>query len=107
LPHIIDINNPDEEPMIRLSMKLLISIIFKGEQSMKESVYFKFNSKTIPEPLQSIFDQTGIRDENEKLQLITQFQQMIQKIHNFEISQINQDGYVEYLHLLSQITVHT
>jgi hypothetical protein len=32
---------------------------------------------------------------------------MIQKIHNFEIAQIHKESYVQYLHLLSQITVHT
>jgi len=32
---------------------------------------------------------------------------MIQKVHNFEIAQIHQDSYVQYLHLLSQITVNT
>ena len=32
LPNAIDINNPDEEGIIRLCMKLLISIIFKGQQ---------------------------------------------------------------------------
>jgi hypothetical protein len=31
LPNAIDINNPDEEGIIRLCMKLLISIIFKGQ----------------------------------------------------------------------------
>lgn len=32
---------------------------------------------------------------------------MIQKLHHFEIAQIYQDTYVQYLHLLSQITVNT
>jgi hypothetical protein len=54
-----------------------------------------------------VFSQTGISEEAEKMQIMSQFQQMIQKIHNFEIAQIHQDSYVQYLHLLSQITVHT
>ena len=35
-----------------------------------------------------------------------QMQSMVQKVHNFEIAQINQDSYVMYLHLLSQVCVN-
>lgn len=32
---------------------------------------------------------------------------MIQKLHHFEIAQVYQETYVQYLHLLSQITINT
>lgn len=83
----------------------MISIIFKGQSSGDSK--FKFSSKIVPEQYQSVFAQTGIKDEGEKLQIMQQFQHMIQKIHNFEIAQIHEDSYVQYLHLLSQITVNT
>uniref|UniRef100_A0A7S3CLG3 Uncharacterized protein n=1 Tax=Strombidium rassoulzadegani TaxID=1082188 RepID=A0A7S3CLG3_9SPIT len=87
-------------------MKLLISIIFKGQQSIK-GPYFKFSSQIVPEPYQSVFASTGTFNEEEKLGIMEKFQEMIQKIHNFEISQIHEETYVQYLHLLSQITVNT
>ena len=86
-------------------MKIMISTIFKGQSSLDQN--FKFSSKVVPEQYQSVFAQTGIKDEGEKLQIMQRFQHMIQKIHNFEIAQIHEDSYVQYLHLLSQITVNT
>jgi len=68
-------------------MKIMISIIFKGQSSGDGK--FKFSSKIVPEQYQSVFDQTGIKDDGEKLQIMQQFQHMIQKIHNFEIAQIH------------------
>lgn len=61
LPNAIDINNPDEEGIIRLCMKLLISIIFKGQQKQQ----FRFSSSTQPEKYQSVFAQTGITDQGQ------------------------------------------
>jgi len=45
-------------------MKIMISIIFKGQVSGDT---FKFNSNIVPENYQSVFAQTGIKEESEKL----------------------------------------
>lgn len=37
---------------------------------------------------------------------MSQFQELVRKLHNFEIGQIYQESYVQYLHLLSQVTVN-
>ena len=40
------------------------------------------------------------------VRILQQFQSMIQKMHNFEIARIHTESYVQYLQLLSQITLN-
>jgi hypothetical protein len=70
---LIDINNKQEESIIRLCLKLLISIIFKGQNSSQTfSAQHKFGgSGTVP--FESIFKQQGIQEEGEMLKLMQQF----------------------------------
>lgn len=107
LPVVIDINNKEEEGIIRLCLKLLISIIFKGQHSHAQfAMQNKFSSSPLPKNIQSVFQQQGISDESEMLELMKRFHIMIQKVHNFEIAQIHSESYVQYLQLLSQITLN-
>jgi hypothetical protein len=34
LPSLVELNNAEEEPIIRLCMKVLICVIFKGQQAI-------------------------------------------------------------------------
>ena len=47
LPNAIEISNPEEEAIIRLCMKIMISIIFKGQSSGDSK--FVFSSSVVPE----------------------------------------------------------
>ena len=74
LPNAIDISREEDEALIRLCMKLLISIIFKG-QSSSEKPLFQFSSNiAMPQRYQSIFEQTGIQDPGEVRHIMSQFQ---------------------------------
>jgi hypothetical protein len=87
-------------------MKLVISIIFKGHSSSDRPT-FQFSQDTLPAHYQSIFRQAGIEEPGEIRKIMGQFRHMIQKLHHFEIAQVYQETYVQYLHLLSQITINT
>jgi hypothetical protein len=107
LPMLVDVNNQQEDSTIRLSLKVLISLIFKGQNSQVAfSKQHQVTQGAVPSNFESVFKQQGIRDEAEMRQVMQQMQSMVQKVHNFEIAQINQDSYVMYLHLLSQVCVN-
>ena len=106
LPSLIDVSRADDESLGRLCMKLLISLMFKGQQVANQPLV-QFNSDLeVAKGYRSIFDSSGVRDENEIKQIMSNFIDLTKKLHNFEISQMHQESYVQYLHLLSCVSLN-
>lgn len=75
LPNSIEVNSTDEEPIIRLCMKVLICTIFKGQNASGQN--FKFTEGNVPESVQSVFEESGMTKDAERHKVMGQFQQMI------------------------------
>ena len=68
LPIMIDVDSKEEEGIIRLCLKLIISLIFKGQNARQTAEYFK-NGASLSE-FESIFRQQGITGEGEMLSIL-------------------------------------
>lgn len=88
-------NSKSEEGIIRLCLKLLISLIFKGQSPKQAGEFFK-NGASLSE-FESLFRQQGITEQGEMMKILQSFHLMIKQIHNFEIARIHQESYVQYL----------
>jgi hypothetical protein len=77
-PLEVEITNAQEENLIRLSLKNLISIIFNGQKSQTAfAAQHKLSSGIVPQNFESVFRHQGITEEQEMLRIIGHFQQMI------------------------------
>jgi hypothetical protein len=78
LPLLIDINSKSEDSIIRLCLKLLISIIFKGQNSSANfQAQHQFTNGQIPATFQSVFKQQGVQEQAEMAKVLQGFQGMI------------------------------
>eukprot|EP00347_Sterkiella_histriomuscorum_P023636 403333912 len=109
----------DDEDIMRISMKLLILIIFKGQYSKLLLSQEQQNQQQLAQSTSKfkidfssfqiqLYEKLDIDIDSEIENGREQLNELIQKFQHFELTQINQSGYVQFLHLLSQIiTVST
>jgi len=88
-------------------MKLLITIVFKahnqriilGQSWPGHNIH---SSKT-----HGLFEKLGLSLSDEKDSLQNHMKVFIKKLHSFELQNIYQGGYVQFIHFISQIVMHT
>jgi hypothetical protein len=76
LPTLIQLQSEQDETLIRLCMKAVISITFKGHQHQSPLDHFNsdINAK---KTYTTLFESAGITDENEIMGMLTSFRELI------------------------------
>ena len=94
-----------DEDLLRVSMKLMVTIIFKSHKdNCRVLIGQPLNKLTsyqveLRKRLGPSFDET--KDTQEQLNLF------VEKIHAFELQHIHKGGYIQFIHLISQIVLQT
>ena len=94
-----------DEDLLRISMKLLITTVFKAH-SNRVLIGGEPLSKMNPY-IEGLYDRLGLNIESEKINTQELLQSFIEKLHAFELQNIHKGGYVQFIHLISQIVLQT
>lgn len=86
---MIDITRLEDEKNLRICMKLVICLMFKGQQAANQPLTQFESDQEAALSYRSIFQEAGVRDDAEVRQIMSQFQDLVRKLHNFEIGQIH------------------
>lgn len=89
-----------DEETIRVSTKLLVTIVFKANN---QRVFMGENLKDsqVTPHTEELFAKLGLDYKQEKSQVRVQLAELMDRLGQFELQKIASGGYIHFMHLLS------
>ena len=89
-----------DQDIMRVCTKLVITLVFKASKDRILAGRVEGGPK-LDQKLSELYRRIDVDFKQEKLDSQLQLKMFVQKLHNFEIQNIQKDGYVHFIHLIS------
>ena len=91
---------------MRICTKLVITLFFKASKKRVLAGQMKSGDK-LSSKIEDLYRRLDLDFRSEKRKTQELMETFIDKLHAFEIQNIQKDGYVQFIHLVSQIVMMT